>query len=334
MTVREHADRPTAEDEAFADDAQRRFGLADAERRFVRRGQNAVYCLTAADGERFALRIHPPGHGTIASVRSEMAWMAALRDEGVRTPRPRPGSDGAAVQRIEAGDRSTLAVVMSWIDGAPLADADHPELWRDLGELMGQVHEHGRGWTRPSWFERPSWDAEAFVGRPPRWGFAEDLPDWGPDDLALLRAGREELAGRLAAFGTTPDRYGLVHGDLMFGNVLAGDDGAAVIDFDDCGDSWYVFELAVTLYPFESDPQFADRRDALVRGYRGVAPLPDELLRELPTMLLARRLATLVWMAARQDTAHARQHRPWRVSTTPASIRRFLGWSRVTPVLG
>ncbi|MGX6448023.1 phosphotransferase enzyme family protein [Patulibacter sp. S7RM1-6] len=330
-------DRPTAEDEAFAADAQRRFGLGDARRTFVRRGQNSVYRLEDPDGRRLALRLHPPGQSDPAAVRSELAWMTALRDEaGVRTPRPLPGDDGDVVQEVRTAEgRTTLAVAVTWLEGEPLADADRPELWRGLGELMGRIHAHGREWVRPSWFVRPSWDARAFVGSAPRWGPPEDLPEWDGEDLALLRAARDELADRLGRLGTGPDRYGLVHGDLMFGNVLVGPDGApSVIDFDDSGESWYALELAVALYPFEGEPAFAARRDALVAGYRAVAPLPDELLRELPALVLARRLATLGWMAARLDTAHARQHRSWRVATTPESIRRFLAWSRRTPALG
>jgi Ser/Thr protein kinase RdoA (MazF antagonist) len=333
MTLDAPPDRPDVLEERLAAAAQARFGLSDAERRFLRRGQNSVYRLTATDGTPYALRIHPPGHGTDASVRSEMAWMESLRADGIPVPTPLPGIDGDVVQRVHAGGVSTVAVLISWAHGSPLADEDRPALWEELGTLMARVHEHGRRWTRPAWFERPAWDARALAGHPPRWGLAEELPEWTAGERALLLEARAELGRRLAALDRGPDRYGLIHGDLMFGNVLvdgAGD--ATLIDFDDSGDGWYAYELAVTLYPFEDDARLAERRDALVRGYRAVAPLDPAVLAELPTMLAARRLATLGWMVPRAETAHVRRHRAWRVTTTPASLRSFLAWSARTPV--
>jgi len=327
-------DQPEAREGRFADDAQRRFGLPDADRRFLRRGQNSVFRLTARDGTSYALRVHPPGHGTEESVRSELAWMEGLRAEGIPVPAPLPGVDGDPVQRVVADGVSTVAVLLSWAAGSPLGDADGPALWETLGSLMARVHRHGREWARPSGWERPAWDAAALAGDRPRWGLAEELPDWSGRDRALIRRARTEVGRRLAGLGRGPDRYGLIHGDLMFGNVLVADDGTAtIIDFDDSGEGWYAFELAVTLYPFEDDPGFGDRRDALVSGYRSLAPLAEQVLAELPTMIAARRLATLGWMVPRQDTAHVRRHRAWRVASTPASLQRFLAWSAATPVV-
>jgi Ser/Thr protein kinase RdoA (MazF antagonist) len=116
---------------------------------------------------------------------------------------------------------------------------------------------------------------------------------------------------------------------LGFENVLVQPDGTTVvIDFDDCGASWYVYELASVLYPLEGTGSFDERRDMLVIGYRGVRPLPDEDIAELPTFLMCRRLATLGWMFSRPDTPHAQRQHERRLATTPGAARRFLEWHR------
>ena len=43
------------------------------------------------------------------------------------------------------------------------------------------------------------------------------------------------LRARLAAFGTGPARYGLIHADIRLANLLVDDGRVSVIDFDDCG---------------------------------------------------------------------------------------------------
>ncbi len=328
--------RPPAEDAqdprlAGARAALARYALADdvAALSFVRHGENTTFRVDARDGARYALRLHRPGYHTTAAIRAEIAWMSALREAGVLTPAIVPGRDGDVVQELAGpGGEPRSAALFDWIDGTPLTRIDRVELWHELGALMARLHGHGRDWARPRAFERPPWDAAAIVGDDPRWGDATADPGWRPADRELIAASRAAVRRRLAAFGSGPDRFGLIHADLTFDNVLVRADGTtAVLDFDDCGGSWYLFELAVALYPIEDRPDFPARRDALVRGYRSVAALAGDQLAELPTFLMARRLCSLGWMASRSDTDHARRQRPWRLRTTPEAARAYLAWA-------
>lgn len=179
----------------------------------------------------------------------------------------------------------------------------------------------------PSWFERPAWDREALVGEAPRWGDPCPGGVWARADRKLLLAARDAVRERLAALGTPPDRFGLIHADLGFENVLVADDGSAiVIDFDDCGRSWYLYELASVLYPLEDDGRFADFRDALVTGYRRAGELTDAMLGHLPTFLMCRRLVTLGWTFSRAETDHAQRQRDKRLRTSPGAAQRYLEW--------
>jgi Ser/Thr protein kinase RdoA (MazF antagonist) len=301
---------------------------------FVRHGENTTYRVSAADGRRFALRINRPGYQTAEAVRSERAWMDSLRASGVRTAPAVPGLDGDPVQTIFfAGDLERTAVMFEWIDGVPLSAVGGVGPWARLGELMAQIHIHGRQWTRPAWFTRPAWDAEALVGDEPRWGQPDPLRLFSEEDRAVLEDCRAEVRGRLEALGVESDRFGLVHADLGFENVLVAEDGTVtIIDFDDSGDSWYLFELASALYPHDRSDGFDERRDALVAGYRHVRELPDELLAELPTFLMARRIQTLGWVFSRPETAHAERQRPRRIQSTPTAMREYLAWAHSHPV--
>jgi Ser/Thr protein kinase RdoA (MazF antagonist) len=148
----------------------------------------------------------------------------------------------------------------------------------------------------------------------------------------LIATARAAVRDRLRHFGTHPNRFGLIHADLGFENVLVKPDGTTVvIDFDDCGRSWYLYELASALYPHEASESFIARRDMLVDGYRQVRSLPEDELAELPTFLMCRRLATLGWTFSRGDTPHAQRQRESRLATTPAAVAGFLEWHAAHP---
>ena len=317
--------------------ALERFGLSlgrGASATFVRHGENTTYRVTAGDGRQLALRIDRPGYQTIEATRSELAWMDSLRASGVRTAPAVPGLDGDPVQTVFlASDLVRTAVMFEWIDGAPLSAIGELEPWSRLGELMARIHVHGQHWTRPAWFTRPAWDADALVGDEPRWGPPDPEGVFSDEDRGVLEECRAEVLGRLEALGTASDRFGLIHADLGFENALVADDGTVtIIDFDDSGDSWYLGELASALYPHDRTEDFGERRDALVAGYRRVRELPDEPLAELPTFLMARRIQTLGWMFSRPETAHAERQRPRRIQSTPPATRDYLAWARSHPV--
>lgn len=312
-----------------------RYGLsAEAEVAFVRHGENTTYMVSTPDGRRFALRVHRPGYQTPQAIHSELAWMESLRASEVRTPVPVLGIDGDPLQTATtATGCSRTAVLFEWIDGIPLSAVEEVQPWERLGALMARIHEQACAWKRPPWFTRAAWNADALVGDDPRWGRPDPQRIFEGDDRAALEACRAQVRARLAMIGERADRVGLIHGDLGFENVLVSDDGSvAIIDFDDCGDSWYMHEFAVALYPHEGGGGLSERRDALVTGYRRVRQLSDELLAELPTFLMARRIQTLGWVFSRSETAHARNQRTRRLQSTPRATRDFLAWAHGHPL--
>jgi Ser/Thr protein kinase RdoA (MazF antagonist) len=294
---------------------------------FIRHGENTTYRVPRPEGD-WALRLGRPGYQSLEAIRSEIRWMHELNETGVATPVVIRGRDGDIVQLVPHRDGIVrTAVAFTWIEGRPLPEVDSLGAWQRLGAIMARIHEQGRRWRKPQGFVRPAWDVEALVGDSPRWGNPFPPGVWSAEDAKLLQAAREAVRGRLHALGQDEHRYGLIHADLGFENVLVRPDGSTVvIDFDDSGPSWYLYELASALYAFEGDSGFVEREEALVAGYRSVGSLPDEDVRELPTLLMARRLATLGWTFTRAETAHAQRQRARRIRSSPSAAQRFLEW--------
>src|SRR5260221_1287501 len=103
---------------------------------------------------------------------------------------------------------------------------------------------------------------------------------------------------RLASYGRGEDRFGLIHADVRLANLLADGDDIQVIDFDDCGFGWFMFDLATAVSFMEHDPRVPELCDAWVRGYRRVLPLPAADEAEIPTFVLLRRLQLVAWVGS------------------------------------
>ena len=87
----------------------------------------------------------------------------------------------------------------------------------------------------------------------------------------------------------------------MRDNVLIGDDHVELIDFDDAGHGWRMFDIATALVKNRREPHFDVIRSALISGYRKRRVLRDVAMATLPLFLLIRSLSYIGWAASRID---------------------------------
>src|SRR4029077_3553948 len=75
-----------------------------------------------------------------------------------------------------------------------------------------------------------------------------------------------------------------------------------VIDFDDCGFSWFLYDCATTVSFFEDNPEVPELLDAWVRGYRRVGALSAEEEAELDTFVMLRGVLLVAWIGSHSET--------------------------------
>jgi len=275
--------------------------------------ENETYLVRdQATGDTTVLRVHRLGYHPPGAIPSELAWLDALRTEaGVRTPRVIPAADGSRVVTVPdpSGGPARDCVMFEFLPGSEPAEDDLVTDFEPLGALTARMHEHARTWRRPPGFVRFHWDADAAFGTPAgpgRWGSWRVAPGVGPAETAVLARLETTLRDRLRRFGSGAERYGLVHADLRLANLLVttGESNArevSVIDFDDCGFGWYLYDLGAALSFVEHLPEVPEVIDAWTRGYRSVAPLSAEDEAELWTFVLFRRLLLNAWIGSHSE---------------------------------
>lgn len=263
--------------------------------------ENVTYRIDLPDA-RYVLRLHRQGYHSKRAVECELAWAEALRvGDHLAAPAALPGRDGALIQEAhlpgEAEPR--MLVLFAHIDGHhPDESADLSPWFHDLGRIAARTHLHVANWRRPEPFERLTWDIEAVFGPAPIWGHWREGPNVTPQIRAVLGRVERVVTDRLTAFGRGPDRFGLIHADMRLANLLISPNGIHVLDFDDCGFGWFLYDFAAGISFIEDHPQIPALKAAWVAGYRALRPLSDAEEAEIDTLVMLRRLALLGWIGS------------------------------------
>jgi Ser/Thr protein kinase RdoA (MazF antagonist) len=283
--------------------------------------ENAVFEVTTGAGRRYALRIHRAGYHSDAELRSELQWMRALQESGFDVPEVIPDRSGTLFRSVRhAGVPEPRQVdVFAWIEGAQLGSvaggsvADSATLARTfhtVGALAARLHNQATRWPLPAGFTRHAWDDAGLVGEQPFWGRFWELAALAPSERALIIRARDRLRRDLGALGRSPETYGLIHADFAPENLLVDGDRVRVLDFDDSGFGWHMFEIATSIYFHIGRPYYAAIRAAMIAGYRSERALRDEQLAQLPMFLCARGCTYLGWVHTREDTETAKELTP------------------------
>jgi Ser/Thr protein kinase RdoA (MazF antagonist) len=165
------------------------------------------------------------------------------------------------------------------------------------------MHSHGSSWERPSWFTRYTCDYETGLGPNAKWGRWQNGLGLGPEEQELLTRLDSEVCTRLAAYGNRADRFGLAHNDLRLANLLVEGEHIRVLDFDDCGFAWYMYDFATAVSFIEDDPRVPELMAAWVDGYKSQRRLTPSDEEVLPTMVMFRRLILVGWIGSHHEYA-------------------------------
>lgn len=272
--------------------------------------ENWTYRIANESDEAVVLRLYRPEGRPPAEILSELAWMKAIReDEPTLVPEVISTSDGGEVLELMRDPLpSCFGVMFGCAPGHEPADDELAAWFPKLGAITARLHQHARGWRPPSWFERPRWDVATTLGDRPHWGPWHRSVE-SPDERRQLGRLADVVTTRLRRFGTGRARFGLVHADLRLANLLVDAERLTVIDFDDCGFSWFMYDLACALTFNEARPDVDELIGAWVEGYREFGPLAEDDEAEIPTFLMLRRLLLSAYVGLRPDTDLAHELR-------------------------
>ncbi len=313
------------------------WGLQGSTLSLIKYRENAVFKVTTSEQELFALRIHRYAYHTDAELRSELQWMSALNDEGILVPSLVPTASGEPFVVLQAGGvpEPRQIDIFEWVDGKQLGAVEEStdnidaliSAYRTIGNLMAKLHTQALEWLMPEDFTRHAWDVDGLVGEQPFWGPFWQLESLSSEQRALLLEARDVVYRDLTAYqadSKNADRYSMIHADCVAENVMVDGEQVRLIDFDDAGFGWHLFDIATVLYFDIDEDHFTAARDALIAGYQEIRDLPRSQIDALPLFYLARGFTYLGWVHTRSETQTAKELTPMLVEKACNRAREYM----------
>jgi Ser/Thr protein kinase RdoA (MazF antagonist) len=282
------------------------FGLEGGTLTLIQDLVNTSYRVDHKENHR-VLRIYSSNRHNTPALESELIFLEALSQSGFPAPRPlRTLKDGIlwVCSQTPVSDPIRISVC-SWLKGDVLQQDKTQSHFAAVGAMLARFHDFSAKWKPPADFIRPLCDSEGIFGNSGASG-QEVMQAWEnvaePVRLDLQRAG-DMLRLSETSIGKDTSRYGLIHADPSFGNVLFHNGMPSLIDFDDLAYGHYVFDLAVVLAGAWGKPGFEENRSSFLDNYRQLRELSRAELDALPVFMAAR-AASLIFWAAAQSAEH------------------------------
>ena len=288
--------------------------------RLINVSENATYLVEGPGDYKSILRIHRENYHSRRAIECELEWLGAL--EGSRivpTPGFYVGKNGSPIQMnvIDGLTEPRFMVLFEFVEGdAPDESGDMAGGFFELGVIAARCHEHVLSWEKPKDFERLTWDVTAVFGQTPVWGDWRDAPEVDNSNRPVLEEVETTIRARLDKYGKSNERFNLIHADMRLANLLVGEAQTRLIDFDDCGWGWFMYDFAAAISFIEDDPRIPSLKNAWVKGYRSVRELSVEQEAEIDTFVMLRRMALLAWIGSHIEAPEPQELAPGFASTT------------------
>jgi len=297
--------------ESIINAAREHWSLGEAEATLIAARENRVYRVATADGPA-ALRLHRVGYRSTAEINSELLWMDMLAKNGITVPAPIPASDGSYLRTCNG----VMVSLLSWVDGIPLSKiVISKKICFELGKILARMHSLADSWQAPPGFTRPDWD---LLGEEPSWGRFWENPLLKPEQASNFLKFRDQA--RVAVDALEPSDFGLIHADLVPDNVLSDGEELQLIDFDDGGFGYRLFDLATITHRSRRDDASGALAQATIDGYSSENKIDDNAL----MLFEALRACTYVgWNISRMDEPNGRQRNQRYIAEAEMAIGEF-----------
>lgn len=277
---------------------------SEASLKLLSYSENATF-VVSDEMNKWVLRVNRPDYHTENGIRSELAWMKALReDTGLETPLAIEGINGDVLQFVnepKTNTKRTMAL-FHFIEGKHPESADLVVAFNQLGAMTAKLHVHAKQWKRPDYFERLHWDLDGTFGFKPNWGHWKTGFSVNISGIDIVEKAAAHMEKRLHRYGKTNESYGLIHSDFRTANLFVHEGKTKILDFDDCGFGWYLYDLASSMTFLELHEQRNEIIHSWLDGYFEVAPLTEADLAEIPVFMLLRRLVIMGWAGSHPET--------------------------------
>ncbi|KMY53777.1 serine kinase [Bacillus sp. FJAT-27231] len=292
--------------------------------------ENYTYLITEEKtNQKHILRVCRPNYHTKSQIESEMVWLKSLHEQSpIEVSLPIPNDQGEYVQSTWVDGNVYYSTLFTFLEGEAPDDNDESALIKHfftIGYITAQFHNQSvKQHQLYDQFDRIIWDYDTILGDTPKWGKWQDGLGLTPERTHLFERVCATIKKRLDRFGKHKENFGLIHSDLRLANLIIEGEQIKVIDFDDCGFGWYLYDLATSLSFIEHKPYVPALINSWLEGYKKIRPLSEEEEKEIPTFIMMRRLQLISWVGSRDNETTRTLSSQFTIDTDPLAHEYLL----------
>ena len=231
---------------------------------------NYVFSFIESGKKRY-LRLTPSHERTKKQIKAELDFVVYLRQSGkVNAMLPIASANNCFVEELNFPSGSLFACVFEEAEGERFrydSAQDNKKHFRLRGKTLGQIHALSKKYVPSGDFRRFAWDEDELLIE------AENIL---PKSERIVWKELDALKDQLQNYPKSDETFGLIHGDFGETNFRCQNGQLSVFDFDDCCYHWFVYDLAVSIYPHGWRKEGLRLLDGLLEGYAENMPLVIE----------------------------------------------------------
>jgi Ser/Thr protein kinase RdoA (MazF antagonist) len=304
------------------------YSLPDATATLHAYTNNAVYSVVDHSASfvkeaRYALRITRPDNKRLAWIRSELAWLSAIRrNTWLEVPEP---AGHVYTGELEGVDSPVYGSLFGWVDGESKAQSEVSlEQIETIGEFAAMLHNFSETFEPPAEFDRPRLDWEGLFGDDSPYRTESEDEHFTDEHRKTIQEAAAYVQSAMDNLGQASSEFGMIHGDLLPKNILFRDDQVCALDFDDCAYGYYIYDLSPLLWGYRDDARYPQIKAALWDGYTGVRELDDDHREALEAFIAARHIASCRWIAGNANHPDIRGKARDIINTRIDELRQYL----------
>lgn len=293
---------------------------------FINHGENTTFRVETQSGKVYLLRIHREGYHTKEAILEELSWLRHLSKAGIRVPRPLLSRSRELVVTVEtARVERRYCSLLNWTDGKLVSKSIKAKHMYSVGQMIADMQNNTpKGKSK----NRNYWTAEGLIGENPKFGSIDTLTSASKKQQVEITALRKNVLKNLKVYEKKfPQRFGLIHADLHFGNIVIKGDRVSAIDFDDSGFGFHVYDLVIPFISVarslskENSHLLAEYKTALIDGYKSKRPWDTADEHIFPELVKARRLLMLGWLNSRSDNPKLKNRMKMYIRSTLKELK-------------
>ncbi|WP_456279250.1 phosphotransferase enzyme family protein [Bacillus sp. AK128] len=191
------------------------------------------YC---SDDKEYILKIIHDNHRSHEEVNAEADWLHFLSQSNVPVSVPIHSKNGIFVEKFIDGNSYYSIIAFHKAIGRLLDQKDFtPQIIQNWGACMGKIHRVSKVYSPPHTSQRKHWFENKYL---------KTITSNHP----TFKKKYEQIKKHIISLPSNSNHYGLIHSDFHHQNFLMKDNSLTVIDFDDAEYSWFINDIAKTLY--------------------------------------------------------------------------------------